>query len=77
MNLRHPRWDETRTTLMAVFFLITIFAWMLAFTEMPWWWAFFPTGIWVALAWWEVAAMKYPPLPPLPPDPPPHRPRLP
>ena len=45
--------------------LITILAWVLAPTEMPWWWALIPTAVTLALLWWEAEAMcpKVPPRP--------------
>ena len=61
---------------MVVSLLITMVAWMLAPTEMPWWWALFPTAVTLVLLRWEGEVQK-PKVPPLPPDPPPARRRLP
>ena len=58
MNLLHRRWDRIRGNLMVASILITILAWVLAPTEMPWWWALIPTAVTLGLLWWEGRAMR-------------------
>lgn len=43
--------------------LVTLLGWILAPTEMPWWWALIPTAVTLALLWWEACATRVPPLP--------------
>ena len=40
--------------------LITVLGWVLAPTEMPWWWALIPTAVTLALFWWEGRATRVP-----------------
>ena len=63
MNLLHRRWDRLRENLMVASILLTILGWVLAPTEMPWWWALIPTAVTLALLWWGGRATRVPPLP--------------
>ena len=64
MNLLHRRWDRLRERLMGASILLTLLGWMLAPTEMPWWWALIPTAVTLALLWWEARATGVPPMTP-------------
>ena len=64
INLLHRRWDRLRENLAVASILLTFLGWMLAPTEMPWWWALIPTAVTLALLWWEGRATRVPPVTP-------------
>ena len=61
MNLLHPRWDGLWDNFGTASLLATIVGWMLAPTEMPWWWALIPTACLIVYVVRDV--MQMPPAP--------------
>ena len=61
LNLLHPRWDGLWDSFGTASLLATVMGWMLAPTEMPWWWALIPTACLIVYVVRNV--MQMPPAP--------------